>query len=53
VRLGIAKNVFIGSFHFICTKNSFFIFQVQNMSFYEAITKNHFDYLTKTILKIT
>jgi hypothetical protein len=34
VRLEMTNNVIIRSFHFICIKNSLFIFQVQKMSFF-------------------
>ena len=33
VHLGIPNNVASGSFHFLCTENSFSIFQVPEMSF--------------------
>jgi hypothetical protein len=34
VHIGMTNNVYLGSFNFRCTKNSFFIFLVQNMGFF-------------------
>jgi hypothetical protein len=52
VRLGMEKNVFEGSFHFLCTKNSFFNFlSATNRCFCQRATKIQFDNWTKTISK--
>jgi hypothetical protein len=51
VHIGMANKFALGSFNFICTKKSFFIFLMLKMGFFcEAPTKNMFKKWTTTIL---